>query len=99
MPNTAMHIQPTVEEVNDGRIPKVQYIVTDLAAHLLQTCKTAGQRAPAQLVVALQNLTFGLHIFKRIIKNLKRCQDISCKTEKKSMKDDRFQKLPVSNEE
>lgn len=61
--------------------------------------KIEDRRAASQLVEMLHIPTIDLDIFRRVIKNLKDCEEISRESTKESIEDDGFQRVLVRDGE
>lgn len=92
---TAVHVQTAVQLVNAGGTPRIPFVVTELEEILLQIASQGYQTAASQLIKVLPDRTFDMEIFKRIIRNLKDCEQFSCKRTKENMKDYGFQRVLV----
>lgn len=79
-PSKAVVIQTAVQQTNEGGMPKMSCAVTKFTDILLLFARMNNQGTVSQLVVLLYDPTFDLDMFKKIIKNLKDCEEVSCKS-------------------
>lgn len=76
-------------------MPKTTYVDAEVAENLLRPANLADPSSVSQLVERLHDPTFDLVTFKMIVKSVKHCEEVSCKTKKRSIKDDIFRRILV----
>lgn len=72
--------------------------MTEFAEVLPQLAKMGNRSATSQLVEGLQDPTLDFDIFEMIIKNVKDCEEVSCKSMDELLKDDGFQEVLARDE-
>lgn len=84
-----------VQQVNEGGMPQIPYVVIKPAKIVLQCTKLGDSSSASPLVEVLHDPSFDLDIFKRITKNPTDCEEVSFKRTEQIRRNDRFQEISV----
>lgn len=74
----SVRVYTTVQQANEGGMPKVGCVKMKFAEILLRLAKMGHRNAGSQLVVVLHVTRFDIDIFESIAKNPKQCEEFSC---------------------